>query len=39
MKLAKPIKHSNAYRIQLMIDSEKLSCPYDTVKECEQWAA
>lgn len=39
MKLPKPIKRGNAYRIQLMIDGEKLSCTRDTARECEQWAA
>lgn len=39
MKLPKPVKRGDTYRIQLMIDGEKLSCTRDTIRECEKWAA
>ncbi len=39
MKLPKPVKRGDAYRIQLQIDGKRVSCTRDTIKECEQWAA
>ncbi|MDA3440045.1 site-specific integrase [Acinetobacter bereziniae] len=39
MKLPKPIKRGDAYRIQIQIDGKRISCTRDTIKECEQWAA
>ena len=39
MKLPKPIKRGDAYRISIMIDGERASATFDTEKECTQWAA
>ncbi len=39
MKLPKPIKRGDAYRISIMIDGERASATFDTEKECLQWAA
>lgn len=39
MKLPKPRKRGDAYRIEIMFDGSRYSCTRDTAKECEQWAA
>ena len=39
MKLPKPRKRGDAYRIEIMIDGKRQSATRDTVRECEQWAA
>lgn len=39
MKLPKPRKRGDSYRIELMIDGKRISATRDTAKECEQWAA
>jgi len=39
MKIPKPEKRGNSYRIKVMIDGERFSCTRDTAKECEQWVA
>lgn len=39
MKIPKPIKRGDVYRIQLTINGKRVSCTRDTAKECEQWAA
>lgn len=39
MKLPKPRKRGDAYRIEIMIDGKRHSATRDTVRECEQWAA
>lgn len=39
MKLPKPRKRGDAYRIELMFDGKRYSATRDTSKECEQWAA
>ena len=39
MKLPKPRKRGDAYRIELMFDGRRYSATRDTPKECEQWAA
>ncbi|KAA8735721.1 site-specific integrase [Acinetobacter qingfengensis] len=39
MKLPKPRKRGDAYRIEIMFDGKRYSCTRDTTKECEQWAA
>lgn len=39
MKMPKPVKRGDVYRIQLQIDGKRVSCTRDTSRECEQWAA
>lgn len=39
MKLPKPIKRGETYRITVTYDKKRYSCTRDTEKECEQWAA
>lgn len=39
MKLPKPRKRGDAYRIEIMLDGKRLSATRDTAKECEQWAS
>lgn len=39
MKLPKPRRRGDAYRIEIMIDGKRQSATRDTVRECEQWAA
>lgn len=39
MKLPKPIKRGDTYRIIFMHEGKRYSCTRDTAKECEQWAA
>lgn len=38
MKLPKPVKRGDVYRIQILIQGKRLSCTRNTAKECEQWA-
>lgn len=38
MKLPKPLKRGNAYRIEIMLNGKRYSCTRDTAKECQQWA-
>lgn len=38
MKMPKPRKRGDAYRIEIMFDGQRYSCTRDTAKECEQWA-
>lgn len=38
MKLPKPRKRGDAYRIELMFNGKRISATRDTEKECEQWA-
>lgn len=39
MKLPKPRKRGDAYRIEIMLDGKRYSATRDTVKECHQWAS
>lgn len=39
MKLPKPRKRGNSFRIELMFNGRRISATRDTEKECEQWAA
>lgn len=39
MKLPKPVKRGESYRIKIMIAGVTHTATRDTVKECEQWAA
>lgn len=39
MKLPKPIKRGETYRITVTYNKQRYSCTRDTAKECEQWAA
>lgn len=39
MKLPKPRKRGDVYRIELMLDGKRISATRDTEKECKQWAA
>ncbi|MGI3278112.1 tyrosine-type recombinase/integrase [Acinetobacter baumannii] len=39
MKLPKPIKRGQTYRITVTCENKRYSCTRDTEKECEQWAA
>lgn len=39
MKIPKPRKRGNSYRIELMFNGKRISATRDTEKECEQWAA
>lgn len=39
MKLPKPIKRGETYRITLTFNKQRYSCTRDSEKECEQWAA
>lgn len=38
MKLPKPRKRGESYRIELMFNGKRISATRDTEKECEQWA-
>lgn len=38
MKLPKPRKRGDSYRIELMFNGKRISATRDTEKECEQWA-
>lgn len=38
MKISKPVKRGDSYRIQVMIDGTRYSCTRDTARECQQWA-
>lgn len=38
MKLPKPRKRGDAYRIEIMLNGKRLGATRDTIKECEQWA-
>lgn len=38
MKLPKPRKRGDSYRIELMINGKRLSATKDTAKECTEWA-
>lgn len=39
MKLPKPIKRGETFRITVTYEKKRYSCTRDTEKECEQWAA
>ena len=39
MKIPKPRKRGNSFRIELMFNGQRISATRDTEKECEQWAA
>lgn len=39
MKIPKPRKRGDAYRIEIMINGKRSSATRDTARECEQWAA
>ena len=39
MKLPTPRKRGDAYRIEIMIDGQRMSATRDTVKECHAWAS
>lgn len=39
MKIPKPRKRGNSFRIELMFNGKRISATRDTEKECEQWAA
>lgn len=39
MKIPKPRKRGDAYRIEIMINGKRHSATRDTARECEQWAA
>lgn len=39
MKLPKPRKRGDAYRIEIMIDGKRMSATRDTIKECQAWAS
>ena len=39
MKIPKPIKRGETYRVTVTYDNKRYSCTRDTAKECEQWAA
>lgn len=39
MKLPKPRKRGEVYRIEIMLDGKRLSTTRDTAKECEAWVA
>ncbi|MCB8769554.1 tyrosine-type recombinase/integrase [Acinetobacter soli] len=39
MKIPKPRKRGDSYRIELMFEGKRISATRDTEKECEQWAA
>lgn len=39
MKLPRPRKRGDSYRIELMLDGKRISATRDTAKECEQWAS
>ncbi|WP_455799070.1 tyrosine-type recombinase/integrase [Acinetobacter baumannii] len=38
MKIPKPRKRGDSYRIEIMFDGKRYSCTRDTPKECEHWA-
>lgn len=38
MKLPKPRKRGDSYRIELMFNGKRISATRDTAKECEHWA-
>lgn len=39
MKLPKPRKRGDAYRIEIMFEGQRFSATRDTARECERWAA
>lgn len=39
MKIPKPRKRGDSFRIELMYEGKRISATRDTEKECEQWAA
>ena len=39
MKLPKPVKRGDSYRIGFMLNGQRYTCTRDTARECEQWAA
>lgn len=39
MKLPTPRKRGDAYRIEIMIDGQRMSATRDTIKECHAWAS
>ena len=39
MKLPKPRKRGDAYRIEIMFEGKRYSATRDTARECERWAA
>ena len=39
MKIPKPRKRGDSFRIELMFNGKRISATRDTEKECEQWAA
>lgn len=39
MKLPKPRKRGNAYRIEIMLDGQRYSATRDTAQECTRWAS
>ena len=39
MKLPAPRKRGDAYRIEIMIDGQRMSATRDTIKECHTWAS
>lgn len=39
MKIPKPRKRGDVYRIEFMANGQRYSCTRDTATECEQWAA
>lgn len=39
MKIPKPVKRGESYRIKIMIAGKTYTATRDTAKECEQWAA
>lgn len=39
MKMPKPRKRGDTYRIEFMYNGERYSCTRDTAKECERWVA
>lgn len=39
MRLPKPRKRGDSYRIEIMLDGKRLSATRDTAKECTIWAS
>ena len=39
MKLPKPRKHGDAWRIEILFEGQRYSATRDTARECERWAA
>jgi len=37
MKIPKPRKRGNSFRIELMFNGQRIGATRDTEKECEQW--